>query len=83
MRLASGTVLLGATVTASPALYKGLVTGELPTDVALTRYLVALVLVWGALSLLAMLVGPTAVPAEAAPQEPAADGSGALPGSPG
>jgi hypothetical protein len=35
-------VLLGAALLASPALYAGLVTGTLPVDVALLRFLVAL-----------------------------------------
>ncbi|QIG42449.1 hypothetical protein G5V58_06400 [Nocardioides anomalus] len=54
-----GTVLGLAALPTSPALYRGFVTGELPVDVALTRYLVAVVAVWVALSLLAGLVGPS------------------------
>jgi hypothetical protein len=68
MRIASGTVLGLATLAASPALWQSW-TGALPLDVALTRYLVAVVVVWAALSVLVMLVGspprPTAPPGAA------------------
>ena len=68
MNLASAPVLGLAAVVSSPALYMGLVTGDLPIDVALTRYLVAVVVVWVGLSALAMLVGspprPEAIQAE-------------------
>jgi hypothetical protein len=60
MNLASGTVLGLAALTTSPALYAGLVTGDLPLDVALTRYLVAVVVVWLALSAVVGLVGSSA-----------------------
>lgn len=70
MNLASGTVLGLAALTTSPALYAGLVTGELPFDVALTRYLVAVVVVWLALSLVVELVGsPARAAATPAPVE--------------
>jgi len=45
MRLASGTVLGLAAVVSSPALWQGL-NGELALDVTLTRYLVAVLVVW-------------------------------------
>jgi hypothetical protein len=61
MRLASGTVLGLAALVSSPALYQAY-TGGLPLDLALTRYLVAVVLVWAALSTVAALVGSTPVP---------------------
>jgi hypothetical protein len=51
-------VLGAATVVSSPALWLGLVDRTLPLDVALTRYLVALILCWAALS----LVGSWAFP---------------------
>jgi hypothetical protein len=77
VNLASAPVLGLAAVVSSPALYMGLVSGDLPLDVALTRYLVAVVIVWIALSSLAMLVGspprPEPVAAESEP-EPASDG---------
>jgi hypothetical protein len=72
MNLASGTVLGLAALATSPALYAGLVTGELPLDVALTRYLVAIVVVWLALSAVVGLVGSPA-PAAAAPAEEPTD----------
>lgn len=76
MNLASGTVLGLAALTTSPALYAGLVTGELPLDVALTRYLVAVVVVWLALSFVVELVGSparaAATPAPS-PAEPPAE----------
>jgi len=56
MRLASGTVLGLAAVVSSPALWQGL-NGELPLDVTLTRYLVAVLVVWAALSVFRALVG--------------------------
>jgi len=43
-------VLGAATLVSSPALWLGLVDRTLPLDVALTRYLVAVVLCWAALS---------------------------------
>ena len=54
---ASGTVLGLAAVATSPALWQGLVTGELPLDLALTRYLLTVVAVWLGLSLLSYVVG--------------------------
>jgi hypothetical protein len=74
MNLASAPVLGLAAVMSSPALYMGLVTGDLPLDVALTRYLVAVVVVWVGLSVLAMLVGspPRPEPVDVEPEpEPA------------
>jgi hypothetical protein len=56
MRLASGTVLGLAAVVSGPALWRGL-NGELALDIALTRYLVAVLVVWAALSVVAALVG--------------------------
>lgn len=55
--LSSG-VLGAATLVASPALWLGLVDRSLPLDVALTRYLVALVLCWAALSVVATWAFP-------------------------
>ena len=51
-------VLGAATLVSSPALWLGLVDRTLPLDVALTRYLVALALCWGALSLVATWAFP-------------------------
>jgi hypothetical protein len=47
-----------ATLVSSPALWLALVDRTLPLDVALTRYLVALVLCWAALSLVATWAFP-------------------------
>jgi hypothetical protein len=55
--LSSG-VLGAATLVSSPALWLGLVDRTLPLDVALTRYLVALVLCWAALSVVAVWAFP-------------------------
>ncbi|MGV3563769.1 MAG: hypothetical protein ACO1ON_10845, partial [Nocardioides sp.] len=63
MNLLSPTVLGAAGVCASPALYQTLVTGGVPLEVAMTRYLVALVLCWVAISLVAALVGEPPAPA--------------------
>jgi uncharacterized membrane protein len=51
-------VLGGAAVVSSPALWRALVEGTAPTEVALTRYLVSVVICWGVLAFVAMLVGP-------------------------
>jgi hypothetical protein len=71
MKLASGTVLTLAAVASSPALWDGLVTRELPVDLALTRYLVAALAVWVGLSLLGFIVGDPAAPVASRPQTPA------------
>lgn len=63
MNLLSPTVLGAAGLCASPALYQALVTGGMPLEVAMTRYLVALVLCWVAISLVAALVGEPPTPA--------------------
>jgi hypothetical protein len=66
-------VLGAATLVSSPALWLGLVDQTLPIDVALTRYLVALVLCWAALSLVATWAFPDPGPAKVerdAPAEP-------------
>ena len=72
-------VLGAATLVSSPALWLSLVDRTLPLDVALTRYLVALVLCWAALSLVATWAfpDPGSVPvrpeqAESAAEEPLA-----------
>ncbi|RNL62637.1 hypothetical protein EFK50_12835 [Nocardioides marmoriginsengisoli] len=55
----SPTVLTGATLVASPALWASLVDRTMPLDVALTRYLIALAVCWVLLSLVAELALPT------------------------
>jgi hypothetical protein len=50
-------VLVGAALVSSPALWNVL-QGTAPAEVALTRYLISVVICWMALSLLAMFVGP-------------------------
>lgn len=62
-------VLGGAAVVSSPALWRALVEGTAPTEVALTRYLVSVVICWAVLAFVAMLVGPAPAPEAAA--EPA------------
>ena len=54
----SASVLGAATLVSSPALWLGLVDRTLPLDVALTRYLIAVVLCWAALSLVAAWAFP-------------------------
>lgn len=54
----SSSVLGAATLVSSPALWLALVDRTLPLDVALTRYLIALVLCWAALSLVATWAFP-------------------------
>jgi hypothetical protein len=73
----SGKVIGAATLVSSPALWLALVDRTLPLDVALTRYLVALVLCWAALSLVATWAFPDAhslrLQREAAEREQAGD----------
>jgi hypothetical protein len=57
MRMLSAPVLLGAVLASSPALYQGFVTQTVPLEQAGTRFAVALVLAWVAISAVAMLVG--------------------------
>ncbi|MFL6060411.1 MAG: hypothetical protein ACJ72E_04195 [Marmoricola sp.] len=72
----SGPVLTGATIVASPALWAGLVDQTMPLDVALTRYLIAVVISWVVLSIVAELAFPTPgakpQPAEALETTPSA-----------
>jgi len=51
-------VLAGAGVLSSPALWRAFVEGTAPVEVALTRYLVSLVVCWALLALVVALVGP-------------------------
>jgi hypothetical protein len=62
----SASVIGAATLVSSPALWLALVDRTLPLDVALTRYLIALVLCWAALS----LVGTWAFPDPRTPRTP-------------
>lgn len=55
-------VLGGAALVSSPALWRALVEGTTPTEVALTRYLVSVVICWGVLAFVSMLVGPAPRP---------------------
>lgn len=57
--LSSG-VVAAATLVSSPALWLALVDRTLPLDVALTRYLVAVVLCWAAISVVATWAFPEA-----------------------
>jgi hypothetical protein len=63
-------VLVGAALVSSPALWNVL-QGTAPAEVALTRYLISVVLCWTALALLTMIVGP--VPAKPTADEATAD----------
>lgn len=51
-------VLGGAAIVSSPALWQALVVGSTTTQVALTRYLVSVVVCWSVMAFVAMLVGP-------------------------
>lgn len=55
-------VLGGAAVVSSPALWRALVEGTTTTEVALTRYLISVLVVWAVLAFVAMLVGPAPRP---------------------
>lgn len=67
MRMLSPPVLAGAVLASSPALYQGFVTRAVPLEQAGSRFLVALVIAWLAMSAVAMLVGE--------PPKPIADGA--------
>ena len=54
----SGSVLGGAAVLSSPALWSSLVTGTTPLADGLLRYIGAVAVCWVGLSLVAALVGP-------------------------
>ncbi len=69
MRMVSGTVLALAAAVSSPALWAGL-HGELAMDVALTRFLVAVVVVWMALSTVVAMVGDPPRPTAPEPLPP-------------
>lgn len=68
MRMLSAPVLLGAALASSPALYQGFVTQTVPVELAATRFAVALVIAWVAMSAVAMLIGEPPKP-----EEPTAD----------
>lgn len=55
-------VLGGAALVSSPALWRALVDGTTPVEVALSRYLVSVAICWAALAFVAMLVGPAPAP---------------------
>lgn len=54
----SGTVLAGAAVLSSPALWRAFVAGSAPIEMALTRYLISVAVCWALLALVVTLVGP-------------------------
>lgn len=54
----SNGVLAAALVVASPALWRWLVLGTMPAEVAVTRYLVAVAVCWVVLSVVADLAFP-------------------------
>lgn len=62
----SAPVLVGAALVSSPALWN-VIQGSSPADVALTRYLVCVVLCWMALAIVSFVVGPA--PDQVGPQE--------------
>ena len=66
-------VLGGAAVVASPALWSSLVDGEMPLDVALTRYLIAIGICWAVISLVVELAFPAPGSVKPLPVEVAAD----------
>ncbi len=66
MKLCSTEVLGTAAVLASPTLYQGFVTGTVPIDVALSRYLLVAVIAWVALSAFVMMIGDGPTPVRAA-----------------
>lgn len=79
MRMLSAPVLAGAVLASSPALYQGFITRTVPMEDAGTRFAVALVIAWLAMSAVAMLVGeppkPVVATPEAAESAPVTDAS--------
>jgi hypothetical protein len=72
-------VLGGAAVVSSPALWRALVEGTTSTEVALTRYLVSVLVCWAVLGLVAMLVGPAPKPEPEPDPESEYDEAGEVP----
>jgi hypothetical protein len=70
VNIASGTVLSLAALASSPALVQA-GKGELSLDIALTRYLIAVVVVWAALCAVEFLVGAAPTPTRTDPRLPA------------
>ena len=62
----SAPVLGGAALVSAPALWRTFVEGAAPASMALSRFLVSLLVCWVALEVVAMLVGPAPVAAEPA-----------------
>lgn len=62
MNMLSGHVLGAAALVASPALWQAAVTGTAAVDVALTRYLIAVLVCWVAMSTVASLIGDAPMP---------------------
>lgn len=79
----SAPVLGAATVLASSALWQALVDGTLSLEVALTRFLVAAVVAWVALSALGALVGSPMSAAGPADASAVPSGAGDTTDSPG
>jgi hypothetical protein len=69
MRALSSPVLGGAALLSSPALWGAFVDGTTSMQTALTRYLVTALLVWAALAVVGMLVGPAPRPPVTTPGE--------------
>lgn len=71
MRMLSAPVLGAAVLASSPALYQGFVTQTVTMELAGSRFVVALLLSWVAISAVAMLVGepPKPEPEETADAE--------------
>lgn len=69
MNMLSGHVLGAAALVASPALWQAAVTGTVAVDVALTRYLIAVLVCWAALSTVASLIGTAPPTAGTSPPE--------------
>lgn len=68
MRMLSAPVLGAAVLASSPALYQGLVTQTVPLELAASRFAVALVIAWLAISAVAMLVGEPPKPEAKEPE---------------
>jgi len=72
----SGSVLIGAAVVASPALKASLVDQTMPLDVGLTRYLVAVVICWVLISVVAELAFPAPGTVKPTPEQTEAESRG-------
>ena len=62
MNLVSTPVVAASALVTSPLLWKGLVAGTMPMETTVTRFLMVMVGVWLAMSVVEMMIGDPATP---------------------